>query len=589
MSDPVDYAALAKQFGGTSTAPAAPKIDYAALAKQYGATSSKPVQKPMGAAPTPIEFDHTVLGDLGQNLGNLLAGGVRGAGSIGATIMYPYDKALDALNGDRKANVSSLITGQKPKTRNEERRADMDATLADFGAQPDSLPYKVGKLGGEIAGTAGAGGVLGNALRFGAPAAVAASPRLAQLAASLESGGFSLGAPAATTWGARAADLGIRAIGGAAAGAEQAAMVDPKDAKSGALLGAVLPVGAKVVSEGLGAAGRALRGSAVSPEVAQLADRAKQLGVDIPADRLVDSKPLNALAETLNYVPFSGRAGTEKKMVGQLNRALSRTFGQDSENVTMALRKASGDLGAKFDNVLQNNTVKMTPSFKTALDEAETQANSELGPEAASIIRNQIAQIQTKGAAGEIEGQTAYNIKKALDRIGNGASDAAFYARELKKKLMNALNESLGPQESESFGKLRQQYGNMLDLEGLASNGAEGGVSVGKLANLKNINNPDLQELADIAAQFVKKRESQHGAMQRAVAGATGVGMSVTGGLAPAAAIGGGAIVGRGLNMLLNSNVAKRAILNQGPSQLGQNVNQLMTYAPRVAVPMTGQ
>ncbi|MGK3946227.1 hypothetical protein ABK046_48735, partial [Streptomyces caeruleatus] len=84
---------------------------------------------------------------------------------------------------------------------------------------------------------------------------------------------------------------------------------------------------------------------------------------------------------------------------------------------------------------------------------------------------------------------------------------------------MDALNESLGPQQATAFGKLRGQYGNMMALENLAQNGSEGGVSVARLANLKNINNPELQELADISAQFLRTRESPHGALQRLVIG----------------------------------------------------------------------
>jgi hypothetical protein len=38
----IDYAALAKQYGATSSTPAPAKVDYAALAKQFGATSSTP-------------------------------------------------------------------------------------------------------------------------------------------------------------------------------------------------------------------------------------------------------------------------------------------------------------------------------------------------------------------------------------------------------------------------------------------------------------------------------------------------------------------------------------------------------------------
>jgi hypothetical protein len=230
----------------------------------------------------------------------------------------------------------------------------------------------------------------------------------------------------------------------------------------------------------------------------------------------------------------------------------------------MALRKAGSALGSQFDTVLQNNTVKMTPKFREALAAAEDQANSELGPEAAAIIRNQIALLQTKGAGGAIDGQAAYNIKKALDRIGRGSSDAAFYARDLKKQLMDALNESLGPTEAAAFAKVRQQYGNMLALENLAQNGAEGGVSVARLANLKNINNPDLQELADISAQFLRTRENPHGALQRLVIGGVGAATAGGAGALPLLPVAAGA--GRATNMMLNSNAARNAVMGvSGP------------------------
>nr|MCW1958313.1 hypothetical protein [Mycobacterium sp.] len=83
-----------------------------------------------------------------QQVGNAAAGLVRGAGSIGATLLAPIDIASDALAG-RGLTLQS----------NRERRASMDAALETMGAQPDSLAYQGGKLVSEIAGTAGVGGV----------------------------------------------------------------------------------------------------------------------------------------------------------------------------------------------------------------------------------------------------------------------------------------------------------------------------------------------------------------------------------------------------------------------------------------------
>ena len=89
-----------------------------------------------------------------RSAGDALAGAVRGAGSIGATLLAPVDIASDALAGKGFSLES-----------NRQRRADMDAALSTLGADTDSLAFKGGKLAGEIAGTAGAGGALANTAR----------------------------------------------------------------------------------------------------------------------------------------------------------------------------------------------------------------------------------------------------------------------------------------------------------------------------------------------------------------------------------------------------------------------------------------
>lgn len=498
-------------------------------------------------------------------------GALRGAAGIGNTLLTPVRALANAAGSNPVADyLNSSVQAQ----------GQLDAQ------NKESNYYGGGKLAAEIGMTLPVGGAIAQGLR--------AVPGMARMAPSLLDAIGSAGMRAGGATGANA--LAARTAGGAITGGATAGLVDPQNAGAGAMIGGALPGALKLAGlagnaagAGARAAGRAIVGD-VSPEVAALAKRAEQLGIKIPADRIADSKPLNAAAASLNYVPFSGRAATEDAMQASMNKALSRTFGQNSENVTMALRRASSDLGAKFDAVLQNNTVKMSPAFRSALADAENQATSELGPEAASIIHKQIAQLQTKGATGQIEGQAAYNIKKALDRIGSGNTDAAFYARDLKKRLMDALNESLGPQQAAAFGEVRKQYGNMLALENLAANGAEGGVSVGRLANLKHINNPDLQELADIAAQFLKTRENPHGALQRLVIGGTAAGAA--GGLGALPMLPVAAAVGRGANAALNSATVKNALMGvQGQPNALQRLmtNPDLVQAGYRAAPLVGQ
>lgn len=173
---------------------------------------------------------------LEQHAGNLLSGLVRGAGSIGATIVAPGDIINDALNGKGLSLES-----------NRQRRADMDAALQQMGAQPDSIMYQGGKLTGEIAGTAGVPGVLAKGAQ-----AIGMAPKVVN---AIASGGFNIGGAPATSAAGKVVNAGIRTAGGAATGAAAAGLVNPEDAGTGAIIGGAMPGAVKVAGE----AGKAIK------------------------------------------------------------------------------------------------------------------------------------------------------------------------------------------------------------------------------------------------------------------------------------------------------------------------------------------
>ena len=160
-----------------------------------------------------------------RGVGDVVAGAVRGAGSIGATLLTPYD----------------LIAGNTRSIENPERRDAMDQALRDMGADTSSLAFKGGKLAAEIAGTAGAGGAVAQSARAVAPG-LANAPKVANLLRAVETGGVQGG------------NLLYRTAGGAVSGAAQTAIVDPGSVGTGAAVGAALPGGLVVA----GKAGRAV-------------------------------------------------------------------------------------------------------------------------------------------------------------------------------------------------------------------------------------------------------------------------------------------------------------------------------------------
>ena len=187
-------------------------------------------------APTQATPEPSMMQSIKQGAGNLVAGAVRGAGSIGATLLAPFDIAEDALAGKGLS-----------MERNNARRAGIDAGLQSMGAEPDSMMYKGGKLAGEIAGTAGTG----NVLALGAKG-MGAAPTVVN---ALRTGGMATGG--GQTLGR---ELATRAGAGALVGGAQTAMVDPDVEKIGygLALGGGLPIATKVA----GAAGSMLKNGA---------------------------------------------------------------------------------------------------------------------------------------------------------------------------------------------------------------------------------------------------------------------------------------------------------------------------------------
>lgn len=161
--------------------------------------------------------DPSTMDSIKQGAGNVLAGLTRGAGSIGATLMAPKDMLMDAIDGKGLSLAS-----------NRQRRIDMDAALGSMGAETDSFGYGAGKLAGEIAGTAGAGGAAANVFGKFAPRIATAAPGLLE---AIRTGGMS----------ANGAGMATRAAGGAIGGGLSAGLINPEDAATGAAIGAIAP------------------------------------------------------------------------------------------------------------------------------------------------------------------------------------------------------------------------------------------------------------------------------------------------------------------------------------------------------------
>lgn len=448
--------------------------------------SVAPVEK------APAKEGASILSNITQGAGNLMAGAVRGAGSIGATLIAPYDIAKDALAGKGLSLES-----------NRQRRADIDAGLQTMGAEPDSMLYQGGKLGAEIAGTLGVGGALANGVR-----AVSAAPKAQALANAISSGGFRTGTNLAAdaSWLARAGDMGLRSAGGTITGGTSAAMVDPEHAGTGAVVGGVLP---PVVS-GLGEVGhRAAKGamSIVKPFTAKGQD---EIAGNV-IRRFAEGGPAAVSAAQIvpNSMPTlaeaTGNAGIARLQNAARDLRPNAFVERETQNAaarTAAFDEIAGDAG-KLDFFKASRSEAAGDLYTKALDQANvpdnippyikgqiTQLLKRPSINDASKVAQRLAMERGERPAATGSLRALHDVKTALDdkigeavRAGKGGEAKALEAT--KSKLLDVM-EKLSPEYGEArvtYAQMSQPINAMESLQGLRLTDAQGNITLAKVQN----------------------------------------------------------------------------------------------------------
>lgn len=228
-----------------------------------------------------------------------VAGAVRGAGSIGSTLMAPIDAGLRAIG-----------LGNVPFLGVNDRRAQLDPALKSMGANPESNQYQAAKLAAEVAGTSGMGGLLGQAISK-IPGAAAALPTLLP---AIQSGGM-------VANGVKGIEgLIARAVGGAVNGAATAGLVNPADADTGMMISSTVPVLAKGVALAGGLMPKVRPTlNATNAEKLKTAKESMDAGYIIPPS-MIDPSFKNKTLESI-----SGKHGTAQ-MASTQNQAVTENL-----------------------------------------------------------------------------------------------------------------------------------------------------------------------------------------------------------------------------------------------------------------------
>lgn len=401
-----------------------------------------------GQGSTPEEAQQTA-----QQYLNLTAGGVKGAGDIGATLINPLDSEA------RK-----------------QRKENIQAGLESLGAQPESPLYTAGKIVTQIAGTAGVGGALAK------PVLATGAPALAKIGTALGSGGLRLGGAPAETLAAQLGNAATRIGAGAAVGAGSAGLIEPEDMKTGAIIGGAIPGVAKL-GAGIGSALKAgiydplvNRGNliaaallrAVGPDKADdviraLSTTAQTPGVRLSAGQASQNETLAAIEDALKATNAGGALSTQASANRQALADALRNIGQDETALQAAKVARASTTGPMYQQAI-SQTVQPT---KEILDKS---AELFARPSIKQAMNDAVTLAQEQGV--KLDNATSmaglHYTKLALDKqIGAakmaGDNNMVSALQGTKEKLLNLLDEvSPGYREaSQKFAEMSRPINQM--------------------------------------------------------------------------------------------------------------------------------
>jgi hypothetical protein len=257
------------------------------------------------AAPAP-QSRGTVPSEEPGMLKSIAAGIGRGVGEIGLGAQKLVGMGLEKLGAEEAGKFlqEDVAKGKKK----------LEAELAPYKA---AYPTATGaaQFAGEMAATLPAGGLIAKPFQAIGAALPSVAKATTPLAQSIASGGFQTGLQPGV------ANMLTRAAGGATLGGASAALLNPEETGTGAMIGAALPG----VSNVLAGARKLVRGTEQTPQMQAAIKSAREAGYVIPPSQARDSGINKALEGIAGKTSVSQAASSKNQAV--TNRLANETIG----------------------------------------------------------------------------------------------------------------------------------------------------------------------------------------------------------------------------------------------------------------------
>lgn len=378
--------------------------------------------------------------------------------------------------------------------------------------------------------------------------------------------------------------------GGAFSGAQP--VVGGESRGLNALVGAGLGAVGEAVPEGL----RAIAQKAAPPvSAAKQAsiDAAERYGIPLHLSQVTDSKALQTLGSASKYLPFAGNAAAKDAQQVAFNNAIASTVGQTAKRLTPGvLDDAAQQIGNGYNQLFARNTVKIGPQTWAKLGALWNQADSDLTPADAQIVKNQIQKYVDAAQAngGVIPGRLYQSVRQSVQNAERSGQPSQYLVGQVRKAMQGTADQSFGLDDAAALQALNGRYNNLkiiqkaLTRQGGASDNVSP-ASLWSLVNSKYGSTPEMRELAQLGQNVLKDQIPDSGTAQRILSYG-----ALTGGVAMPHTVIAPALAGMTVGRILNSPLAARALPYAGKNVLlglargSQPANRLLPLlSPEIA------
>ena len=562
-------------------------------ASARAAGQPSPASVPQGPETLPQAVARMTAENRGGDLGSVAArtglGAIRGIGDVADTLAQGIGAAgTGGANVLQRAGIISPETAGAVGTWREgiNRRIAEDQSTFERAAA-DSTASMVGRVGGQIAGSAPLLGVAGRAAMLPVNAATRASAPLAQ----------AIGQPGLLGRLGQAAGAG--GLAGAGTSALTSSVSDEplwKQAGLGAGVGAGLgPVGYGLSHVGDFAANQLL-GRGVGAETRKLAQNARAQGIPVTAGSISGNPMVDFAESVLKRIPFTGYGPLARKQQTGLERAIAKEMGVSADKVTpdvvhqaqrtayvpydaaKAAMQGNLNVDAQFfhdlHNVAQNSTYVLESAQQKLIDKHLNNVLEKINFNNHTLDADLYQSLTRKD--GPLD--SAINVKD---------SKISTYAIGIKNALENLVGRN-SPELKRLKDEADYKYFVASSMEPLSHDRA---ISPAKILKAVDNSPRNIGTLGKIAKQFLKEPASSGTAERLAImgllSGAAGAGYKFDPENFQSNALYAGLLYGGGRlgSAAMRSNFLANAVLQRGAASQGQPLaTALVRTAPAAAL-----